>query len=162
MDVRVQVTGLNQFLTEIYATEMRLSRLLMQLGFHQAEINRLRQCHLEDVVACYLQGLEERIVTGVDGGRRYHILVRYHGLDGEVPETLATIGNRLGISRERVRQLKEKVIKKCRSRKNKAALESRLQEMGLELLHTSPPAPTEHIHEQRDDKTAREINPTCR
>lgn len=157
MDVRVQVTGLNRFLTEIYAADMRLSRLLMQLGFHQDEIDQLRHCHLGTVVTRYLLGLKERIVNGADGERRYQIIVRYHGLDGEVPETLEAIGKRLGISRERVRQLKKKVINKCRSKTNKAALECRLQEIGTELLRTSMTATIEQPHEQRADKASSEV-----
>lgn len=40
------------------------------------------------------------------------IIIRYFGLDGDAPETLEQIGERLGVTRERVRQLKEAAIRK--------------------------------------------------
>lgn len=39
-----------------------------------------------------------------------HVITRRHGLDGKPSETLAEIGDRLGLSRERVRQLENRVI----------------------------------------------------
>jgi len=47
--------------------------------------------------------------------REYKILVLYFGLDGERPHTLEEIGQTLELSRERVRQLKEKALKKVRN-----------------------------------------------
>ena len=49
------------------------------------------------------------IQTGVDSlnGRRKQILTMYFGLDGEEPKTLQAIGDIIGVTRERVRQLKE-------------------------------------------------------
>ena len=38
-------------------------------------------------------------------GRPRRVLVRRHGLDGREPATLAELGEELGVSRERVRQL---------------------------------------------------------
>lgn len=42
------------------------------------------------------------------------ILTRYYGLDGKPPQTLAEIGQQLNITRERVRQIKEKICNKLR------------------------------------------------
>lgn len=54
--------------------------------------------------------------------RDKYILTRLFGLDGRAPEALAEIGETLKISRERVRQLKEK---------NFALLRKRLHKLGL-------------------------------
>lgn len=42
------------------------------------------------------------------------ILIRYFGLDGEEPQTLDAIGKLMGVSRERIRQIKEKTLQKLR------------------------------------------------
>lgn len=47
--------------------------------------------------------------------RNINVVVRRFGLDGEEPETLESIAKRFGITRERVRQIEAKFIKKCRN-----------------------------------------------
>ncbi len=44
--------------------------------------------------------------------REREILVMYYGLDGEDPITLEEIGKRIGLTRERIRQIKEKAIQR--------------------------------------------------
>jgi len=46
--------------------------------------------------------------------REKQIITKYFGLNGEERENFVEIGNRLGISRERVRQLKERALEKMR------------------------------------------------
>jgi len=48
--------------------------------------------------------------------RDRHVIVRHYGLDGRPPETFAAIGAKLGISRERTRQIAWKAIDKIRPR----------------------------------------------
>lgn len=48
--------------------------------------------------------------------RSRKIVERYHGLDGEAPETLEQIGQMLGITRERTRQIKKKATERLRHR----------------------------------------------
>ena len=47
-------------------------------------------------------------------GRESEILRLYFGLDGEEPMTLDQIGSRFGLTRERVRQIKEKALHRLR------------------------------------------------
>lgn len=54
--------------------------------------------------------------------REKEIIIRRFGLNGNSPETLETIGNSLGVSRERIRQIESKAIKKFRLKKNKVKL----------------------------------------
>src|SRR5688500_13177294 len=56
--------------------------------------------------------------------RESKILRLYFGLDGEDPMTLKDIGTLLGITRERVRQIKEKALLKLRHNSRRRALES--------------------------------------
>jgi RNA polymerase primary sigma factor len=60
---------------------------------------------LADAVAGSLASLKER---------ESRTLQRYFGLDGDEPMTLDEIGVELGISRERVRQIKEKALSRLR------------------------------------------------
>jgi len=56
--------------------------------------------------------------------REYQILVLYFGLNEERPHTLEEIGRRLNLSRERVRQLKEKALNKIRNFPDAVLLQS--------------------------------------
>ncbi len=56
--------------------------------------------------------------------REFKILILYFGIDKERPHTLEEIGKILNLSRERVRQLKEKALKKIRSSPDLALLQS--------------------------------------
>ena len=55
--------------------------------------------------------------------REYAIVCSYFGLDGTEPMTLEQIGQRLGVTRERVRQLKERAFTKLRHPSRRGALE---------------------------------------
>jgi RNA polymerase primary sigma factor len=56
--------------------------------------------------------------------REAKILRLYFGLDGEEPMTLEQIGALLGITRERVRQIKEKALSRLRHVSRARSLES--------------------------------------
>jgi RNA polymerase primary sigma factor len=68
------------------------------------------------------QSIEE--VLGSLKEREAMILRLYFGLDGPEPMTLEEIGSRLGITRERVRQIKEKALSRLRHVSRSKALES--------------------------------------
>ncbi len=58
--------------------------------------------------------------------RQARILELYYGLNGQKPLTLEEIGEIFGVSRERVRQIKEQAIKKLRHSSRNMELESHL------------------------------------
>ena len=60
-----------------------------------------------------LRGQIDSALSGLVG-REAEILRLYFGLDGEEPMTLDQIGARFGLTRERVRQIKEKAIHRLR------------------------------------------------
>ncbi len=72
------------------------------------------------------KALSEAIEESLAGlkQRESKILRLYFGLDGEDPMTLEDIGTLLGITRERVRQIKEKALLKLRHNSRRRALES--------------------------------------
>jgi RNA polymerase primary sigma factor len=61
-----------------------------------------------------IKQLVEELFDGVPERERY-IVSDYYGLYGEKPKTLDEIGNDLNLTKERVRQLNEKALKKMRS-----------------------------------------------
>jgi RNA polymerase primary sigma factor len=68
------------------------------------------------------ESIEE--VLGTLKEREARILRLYFGLDGQDPKTLEEIGTELGITRERVRQIKEKALARLRHVSRARALES--------------------------------------
>ena len=46
--------------------------------------------------------------------RMKHVVLRRFGLDGQPPQTLEEVGNDLGITRERVRQLESRALRELR------------------------------------------------
>lgn len=56
--------------------------------------------------------------------REARVLRMYFGLDGDEPMTLEDIGDILGVTRERVRQIKDRALTKLRHNSKKRALES--------------------------------------
>jgi DNA-directed RNA polymerase sigma subunit (sigma70/sigma32) len=44
-----------------------------------------------------------------------HVVLRRFGLDGALPQTLEEVGNDLGITRERVRQLETRALRELRT-----------------------------------------------
>lgn len=60
-----------------------------------------------------LRGQIDSALSGLVG-RESEILRLYYGLDGEEPMTLDQIGARFGLTRERVRQIKEKALHRLR------------------------------------------------
>jgi RNA polymerase primary sigma factor len=58
--------------------------------------------------------------------RDSNILRWYYGFDGDGTQSLESIGNRLNLSRERVRQLKERAMAKLRHSANSRRLRAYL------------------------------------
>ena len=69
-----------------------------------------------------LQGLVGRLEV-----RESLIVRRYFGLDGEEPQTLDQIGQTLGVTRERVRQLKERALSELRDPRQSRGLDEYLE-----------------------------------
>ena len=61
-------------------------------------------------------------VLGTLNPREQKVLSYYYGLEGEQDLTYEEIGNRLGLTRERVRQIKDKAIRKLKKGSNKKLL----------------------------------------
>lgn len=61
-----------------------------------------------------LKQVIEELFDGIPERERY-IISDYYGLDGDKPKTLDEIGSEINLTKERVRQLNEKTLKRMRS-----------------------------------------------
>ncbi len=134
MGLKEQVSWLNAYLSTVYSSEMRLSTLLARLGFDSQQLQVIRDKNLDLFVNSYIAKIKEQIAARRDGERLFMIISHRLVLDGEPPATLQSLGERLGISRERVRQLEMKALKRCRHNANRIFLESSLLDLARRHL----------------------------
>ena len=84
--------------------ENGLMKTLADDRFEAPDANILRAAN-QEMVETLLDRLEER---------ELRIIRLYFGLDGDEPQNLEQIGNLLGVTRERIRQIKERALGKLR------------------------------------------------
>lgn len=139
MTLKTTVTGLNNFLTDIYHTDMRLSTLLARLNFTPAQIEHLRRHHTETLTRTAIDILRDYYLNRytADPRRDWFILTRRYALDGRPADTLQTIGGHLNISRERVRQLQKRALRRYRHPACHHHLETELARTTATLLTTN-------------------------
>lgn len=72
------------------------------------------------------ESIRKEVVDGLEilSPREIQVVTSYYGLDGGKPLTLEEIGERYDLTRERVRQIKERAIRRMRKSINKNALRS--------------------------------------
>ena len=135
MNLKTQLSGLNEFLTEVYGAETRLSTILANMGFSSQQIGKIRDLHIEQIINLYISFVQERLLSGRDGERLFRIINHYFGLDGEPTETLTALGKQLKISGERVRQLKQKALRKSKNKTYLRRCEENLRDAALTMIN---------------------------
>lgn len=72
------------------------------------------------------QSIQKEMIDGLEilSPREINVLASYYGLDGKKPMNLDEIGQMYGLSRERVRQVKERALRRMRKSITKNALRS--------------------------------------
>lgn len=123
MSLKARVIATNKLLSDIYQQDMRLSSLLLKLGFNNEEISFVGDKLLFDTAIFFLETLEETIIDFQDGTRKFEIIQGSYGLTGDSSQTLRQLAEKLNISHERVRQLKEKTLKGLQSVNQQSKLE---------------------------------------
>jgi|GEM_PF-1734140 len=111
-DLKVMTLSFNALLADIYGTEKRVSEILLDFGLEQSHINALKGVRSEVFYRNIKFALECRLLHYSGGRRLLEILCRRYGLFDHKKETFDEIGGTLGMSRERVRQLQSKAIKR--------------------------------------------------
>jgi hypothetical protein len=154
MDIKTQLTGLNELLAIIYGDEMRLTGLLQDLGFEQSQIELLRDHPLESVVHQFLEVIHKRLTNDAGKDTYYQILSRRYGLDGEAREQLSAIAPKYNYSSEHLRQLFEEIIERCQSRKWQTELKTSLKHITVAQLGKMNERPArEHVAEKLERLT---------
>ncbi|MBN2118212.1 MAG: hypothetical protein JW730_16680 [Anaerolineales bacterium] len=141
MDIKTQLSGLDELLAVIYGNDVCLSTLLPELGFEQIQIEQLQGASLEPVVAQFLEVVHKRLTNDSGKDTYYQILSRRYGLDGEPPQQLSAIAEEHGFSPEYLRQLFEEIIQRCRSKTWQTELKKSLKHIvvaQLGKMHARP------------------------
>lgn len=137
-DTLHQLNALNEWLGDVYGKETRLSVLLLEAGLSEAEIEAIKANHLEG----FLQMVVDLIMDTTDkhdGERRNDVMVRHYGLLNGNPETLQSIGDSLGLSRERIRQLVNKRLHLYKHPRRKEQFKQKLVIITHEFLNKGQP-----------------------
>ncbi|MGH3011096.1 MAG: sigma-70 family RNA polymerase sigma factor [Gaiellaceae bacterium] len=71
--------------------------------------------HPDDALAEVLCGVELDEALGSLDARMRHVVELRFGLNGRLPQTLEEVGNELGVTRERVRQLESRALRELQS-----------------------------------------------
>jgi RNA polymerase primary sigma factor len=119
LDVGDVVHAMNSDRTELgledtgeAGSDRPLSEVLEDTGQRSPDFRVLQRGLSEDVSKC----------LGVLTDREAQVIIQYFGLSFEEAQTLQVIGQRMGLTRERIRQIKEKSLSKLRNSKGQALL----------------------------------------
>jgi DNA-directed RNA polymerase sigma subunit (sigma70/sigma32) len=128
-----QLDAINDWLQDIFGKGMRLSKLLAKAGLSESQIENIKTHHLTEFIQSVLNLIVE--LDESDESRQVPMMQRFYGLINGTPETLQTIGDSVGLSRERVRQLIKKPIQRYRHPKRKERLIAGLVKLAQDLLN---------------------------
>jgi hypothetical protein len=149
MDVKTQLSGLEELLAVIYGNDTRLSLLLRELGFEQTQVDQLQNGQLESVVTQLLEVIHKRLTSDSGKDTYYQILSRRYGLDGEPHQPLSAIAEKYGYSPEYLRQLFEEIIHRCQSKTWKIELKKSLKYIAVNQLGQMHERPSrDHVAEK--------------
>jgi len=124
--------ALERLLSAVYKREVSISVLLLDSGASLAVLEALRYRNIGSVAERMIDEIKQLICLSDGGPRRYQIIERYYGLDGNMPARLSAMATKYGVSRERIRQIKERCLLALRYKK--AAIEKLLLDLSMRLL----------------------------
>jgi hypothetical protein len=149
MDVKTQVSGLEELLAVIYGSNTQLRTLLRELGFEEAQVTQLQNGYLESVVHQFLEVIHKRLTSGSGKDTYYQILSRRYGLDGEPRQQLSAIAETYNYSPEYLRQLFEEIIHRCQSKTWQTELKKSLKHIVVNHLGKTNGRPAlQHVTEK--------------
>ena len=149
MDIKTQLSGLEELLAVIYGEDTRLSLLLRELGFGQYQVDQLQNGQLETVVTQLLDVVRKRLTSDSGKDTYYQILSRRYGLDGEPRQQLSAIAEKYGYSPEYLRQLFEEIIQRCQSKTWQTEIKKSLKYIAIHQLGTMNERPAhDHVAEK--------------
>lgn len=116
-ELKEWLLSLNDLAKDLYGTEWRISAALEKYPFSEAQIAFLKADGLETFLLNIDFALQCRLLCGSNSVRFFNIIYQRYGLFGYAKQTLQAIGEEMGISRERVRQLEEKALRRLKPTK---------------------------------------------
>lgn len=102
--------GLERLLSDVYKRKVTLVRLLEEQSVPPDIIESLKLRNMGLVVDRMIEYVRQSVSNTNGGERRFKIIERYYGLDGNMPAPLSAMSAKYGITRERVRQLKDRSL----------------------------------------------------
>lgn len=124
--------GLERLLSAVYQREVSVNLLLVESGASPAVLEALRYRNTGYMTELMIAELKALISKSEGGERRYQIIERYFGLDGNMPARLSSMATKHNVSRERIRQIKERSLVSLRYKKQ--AIEKLLLSLSSSLL----------------------------
>ena len=111
-DIDTTAIGLHALITDVYGEDRRVSDVLCRFGFTEDQVIILKTVKVAEFYENIKFALTCRFLHYSGGHRLLSILMRRYGLFGHIKETLESIGDSLGISCERARQLENKAVQR--------------------------------------------------
>ena len=131
--MRRQLDALNNWLGDVYGKGTSFSTLLINAGLCEVEIEYIKQEHLSE----FLQAVTDMMASYTDlpNDQRNMLMVQHYGLIDGKPVTLEALGAKVGVCRERIRQLVNKRLELYRHPERRAKFQNDFATIGWQLLH---------------------------
>ena len=128
---RAHMRAMNKFLKGLYG---KPRDIIEMSGLEEEQREKLYECCLDDYLRQIAAFVEQAEGEGKDWERRRAAMLRYYGIKTGKGETLQSIGDEYGVTRERVRQLREKCLQALRDDAWHKTLEHKVQQIAQEVL----------------------------
>ncbi|MBX9666409.1 MAG: hypothetical protein K2X93_02275 [Candidatus Obscuribacterales bacterium] len=146
--------ALERLLSAVYQREVSLALLLVEGGVSHSVLENLRFRGLGPIAEMIIDEIQRMICAAEGGQRRFQIIERYYGLDGNLPARLSAMSAKHNVSRERVRQIKERALISLRYKKS--VIENILMTLSMRLmtrpLYEQAPPPNLFVQEAEGAK----------
>jgi len=127
-----RINGLNELFSEVYGVNAKVSSMLRANDFSAEEL----EC-LKDKLDSFLLGVVNAIYIATDE-RLADVVIRRYGISTGEKETLEDIGKCFGLTRERIRQLQEKAIKKLSKKLEQIIIRTAATTIGKKVKIVAP------------------------
>lgn len=115
MDPQTRLAGLDHFTSTIFGSGASLESLLGTLGFEAAQLAALRQNHLPEIAAGFIEFVRRRL-TWEDKDLWFRVLARRFGLDGEPPASIEQAAAALSVDAPYASYAEGEALQKCRTK----------------------------------------------
>jgi hypothetical protein len=140
MDIQIQLTGLEQFLTTVLGPDEGLEGILKELGFDDSQRAALRERHCPFITAGLIEVVRRRL-SWEEKDLWFRLLSRRFGLDGEPPASLEDAAKTLGIDAAYASHAEGEALQRCRTKTAQQEFKKEIHRLALEKLQESGAKP---------------------